>query len=178
MATHGIDLRTESASGCYPLPPDHPLDLCLHELIEAQVERSPESVALLFEQQTLSYREMNARANQVAHHLRALGVRPDVPVGICMERSPEMVLALLAILKAGGAYVPLDPAYPKDRLAFMLADSRVPVLLTQRRLLETLPATTAHSLCLDPEWWWSAQESTENPVRCATPDDLAYVIYT
>src|SRR6516164_9331823 len=158
-----MDLKTRCDSGCSPLSTDCPRDPCLHELIEAQVERSPESVALLFEQQTLSYREMNARANQVAHHLRALGVRTDVPVGICMEHSPEMVLALLGILKAGGAYVPLDPAYPKDRLAFMLADSRVPVLVTQRRLLETLPATTAQSFCLDPEWWRSARESTENP---------------
>ena len=178
MASHGIDLKTEPASGAYPLPTDYLADSCLHELIEAQVERSPESVAFLFERQSISYREMNARANQVAHHLRALGVQPDVTVGICMERSPEMVLGLVGILKAGGAYVPLDPAYPKDRLAFTLADSQVPVLVTQRRLLETLPATAAHSLCLDPEWWWSTQESTENPARGATPDDLAYVIYT
>jgi len=157
---------------------DYPEDSCLHELVEAQVEQSPESVALVCEERKLSYREMNARANQLAHHLRALGVGPDVPVGICMERSPEMILGLLGILKAGGAYVPLDPTYPEERLAFMLEDSRVPVLLTQRRLLETLPQRRARLLCLDPDWWANAEESRENPSHGAGPENLAYVIYT
>ena len=108
----------------------------LPTLFEAQVERSPEAVALVFEETRLSYRELNCRANQLAHHLRKLGVGPEVLVGICMERSPEMLLAILGVLKAGGAYVPLDPAYPLERLTFMLEDSQAPVLLTQQRLVE------------------------------------------
>ncbi len=127
---------------------DYPRNSCLHELIEAQAERSPESVALAYEQQTLTYREMNSRANQLARHLRTLGVGPELCVGICMERSLQTVLSLLAILKAGGAYLPLDPGYPKDRLAFMLADSKVAVLLTQRPLLEVLPSERGLVLCI------------------------------
>ena len=110
---------------------DYPRMPCIHQLFEAQVERTPDAVAVVFEDQQLTYRELNPRANQLAHHLRALGVGPEVLVGICMERSLEMVIGLLGILKAGGAYVPLDPAYPQERLAFMLEDAQAPVLLTQ-----------------------------------------------
>ena len=102
---------------------DIPQDKCVHELVEAQVARTPDAIAVVFDGERLTYAELNARANRLAHHLRGLGARPDARVAICMERGLEMVVGLLAILKAGGAYVPLDPSYPQERLAFMLADS-------------------------------------------------------
>jgi amino acid adenylation domain-containing protein len=157
---------------------DYPRNACLHELIEEQAERSPASTALVYERESMSYREMNARSNQLARHLHALGIGPDVCVGLCMERSIEMVLGLLAILKAGGAYVPLDPGYPRERLAFLLEDSCVPVLLTQPRLLESLPAHSARVVCLDSSWWMNTQERPNRLERRATPRNLAYVIYT
>ena len=115
---------------------DYPKDSCIHELFEAQVERTPDAIAVQFEGKQLTYRELNSRANQLAHYLQGLGVGPEKFVGICVERSLEMVIGLLGILKAGGAYVPLDPAYPSERLAFMLEDSQVSVLLTQESLIE------------------------------------------
>jgi non-ribosomal peptide synthetase component F len=118
---------------------DYPRDRCIHALFEEQVARAPEAVAVVFEDQQLTYGELNARANQLAHHLIALGVGPEVLVGICMERSLELVIGLLGILKAGGAYVPLDPGYPNERLAFMLNDTAAPVLLTQQALRGRLP---------------------------------------
>jgi amino acid adenylation domain-containing protein len=154
---------------------DFPRDICLHQLFEAQVERTPDAVALVFEDQTLSYRELNERADLVAAVLRQLGVGPDVLVGICMERSLELVIGLFGILKAGGAYVPLDPEYPRDRLAFMLADSRVPVLLTQRRLVPQLPDHQAQILCLDESLPQTSGASTR---QAPTADHLAYMIYT
>ncbi|MBW4649608.1 MAG: amino acid adenylation domain-containing protein [Kastovskya adunca ATA6-11-RM4] len=166
---------------------DYPTDRRIHQLFEAQVERTPDAVAVVFEDQQLTYRELNQRANQLAHYLRGLGVKPDVLVGICVERSLEMVVGLLAILKADGAYVPLDPGYPQERLAFMLSDSQVPVLLTQARLLETLPAHPAKVICLDTDWdaispsgiaSLTAQQSQENPISRVTANHLAYVIYT
>jgi amino acid adenylation domain-containing protein/thioester reductase-like protein len=156
----------------------YPRDTCVQELFEAQVERTPEALALVYEETRLSYRELNQRANQLAHYLRRLGVGPDVLVGIYMERSIEMVVGLFGILKAGGAYVPLEPEYPKERVAFMLEDARVPVLLTQEHLVAALPSSMAALVCLDSEWEAIAQESEENPCREATADDLAYVIYT
>src|SRR2546425_12893887 len=111
---------------------DYPINQCLHQLVEQQVERTPEAIALVFGGQTLTYRELNGRANQLAQHLRALGVGPDSLVGVCVERSLKMVVGLLGTLKAAGGYVPLDPEYPKDRLAFMIQDANVPVLLTQK----------------------------------------------
>ena len=105
---------------------DYPQDKCIHELFEATVERTPLSVAVVFEGEQLTYQELNARANQLAHYLQERGVGPEVLVGICVERSIEMIVGLLGILKAGGAYVPLDPAYPSERLGFMLEDSSVP----------------------------------------------------
>ena len=113
---------------------DYPKDKCVHQLFEEQVQRTPDSVAVVFEGQQLTYAQLNARANQLAHHLQTLGVGPEVPVAICMERCPEMVVGLLGILKAGGAYVPLDPAYPKERLSFMLEDAHAPVLLTRQHV--------------------------------------------
>ncbi|WP_020479986.1 non-ribosomal peptide synthetase [Mastigocladopsis repens] len=151
---------------------------CLHQLFEAQVEQTPDAVAVVFEDEQLTYRELNQRANQLAHHLQKLGVKPEVLVGICVERSLEMVIGLLGILKAGGAYVPLDPSYPRDRLAFMFENSQTPVLLTQQHLLENLPAHTAKVVCLDSNWEVIARASSENPICNLTPDNLAYVIYT
>ncbi|MGE5305217.1 MAG: condensation domain-containing protein, partial [Alphaproteobacteria bacterium] len=158
---------------------EYPRDRCVHELFEAQVERSPDAVAVVFEDKQLTYRELNARANQVAHYLIKLGVGPETLVGICMERSLEMVVGLLGILKAGGAYVPLDPAYPKERLEFMLQDAQVQVLLTQQSLsldLRTDPRTQL--LCLDRDWATVAEQQATNPHNKATPENLAYVIYT
>ncbi|MEC4811965.1 MAG: amino acid adenylation domain-containing protein [Scytonema sp. PMC 1069.18] len=151
---------------------------CIHELFEAQVERTPNSVAVVFEDQQLTYTELNTKANQLAHYLRSLGVKPEVLVGICVERSLHMVIGLLAILKAGGAYVPLDPTYPQQRLAFMLSDTQVPVLLTQQSLVEKLPDHQAHIVCLDIDWDNIAQESQHNPINNSTINNLAYVIYT
>ncbi len=157
---------------------DYPADACLHRIFEAQVERSPEAVALVFEGEVLRYDALNRRANQLARHLRDRGVGPEVLVGVFMERSIEMVVALYAILKAGGAYVPLDPEYPGDRLAFMVEDTQVPVLLTQDRLRSRLPANDAQVICLDTGWDAVAGESPANLEGGATAENLAYVIYT
>ena len=156
---------------------DYPL-LCIHELFEAQVEKTPDAIAVVFEEQQLTYCELNKKVNQLAHHLRSLGVKPEVLVGICVERSLEMVIGLLAILKAGGAYVPLDPNYPQERLAYMLEDSQPSVLLTQQFLLESLPYHQAQVICIDSNWEQIASESTKNPTSNTTIDNLAYVIYT
>ena len=156
---------------------NYPMDQCIHELFEAQVERSPDAIAVIFEDQQLTYRELNQRANQLAHHLRSLGVGPEVLVGICVERSLNMVIGLLGILKAGGAYVPLDPSYPKERLAFMLENAQPSVLLTQLYLLE-IPTHKAKVVCLDSDWEAIAHQKIENPVCNITPENLAYVIYT
>src|SRR4051812_18946227 len=158
--------------------PTHPRILCVHRLFEAQVERTPEAVALEFEGQRLSCRALNARANRLAHHLRALGVGPEVLVGLCLDRSPEMVVGLLGILKAGGAYVPLDPAYPEGRLALMLEDSRAPVLVTEQRLREALPTGGAAVVGIDSDREGIDQRSAENPAGGAAAGNLAYVIYT
>jgi amino acid adenylation domain-containing protein len=157
---------------------DCPEDLCIHQLFEAQVERTPEAIAVVFEDEQLTYGELNRRANQLANHLRVLGVGPEVPVGICLKHSLEMVIGLLGILKAGGVYVPLDPAYPKERLAFMLEDAAVPVLLTQEPLLAGLPVHDAKVVCLDSDREALAKQSPENPICLTMPENLAYVIYT
>jgi amino acid adenylation domain-containing protein len=157
---------------------DQPNELCIHQLFEAQVARTPRAIAVCFEDEQLTYEQLNCRANQLAHYLRALGVRPEVPVGICLEQSLDMVSGLLGILKAGGAYVPLDPAYPKERLAFMLADAEVPVLVTQEPLLAGLPEHNATVVCLDSDWEAIARESPENLICPTIPANLAYVIYT
>ena len=154
-------------------------DQCLHHLFEAQVERTPEAIALIFEDQSLCYRELNRRANQLAHHLQRLGVGPEVMVGIYLERSLEMVIGLLGILKAGGAYVPLDPAYPQERLDFMLTDTQAPVLITQTHLTAWLAKIkNLQVVCLDTDWDTIVQESEANPVTETTANNLAYVIYT
>ncbi|MCT7989055.1 non-ribosomal peptide synthetase [Laspinema olomoucense] len=157
---------------------EYPQNKCIHQLFEAQVEHSPDAVAVVFEGEQLTYRELNAKANQLAHYLQSLGVGPEVLVGICLERSVEMVIGLLGILKAGGAYVPLDPNYPKERLVFMLEDSSVPVLLAQEKLVEKLPPNSAHVVCLDSDWQEIADYREENPSSGVTSNNLAYVIYT
>lgn len=154
---------------------DYPSADCLHELFEAQVERTPAGVAVMDGSRRLTYRELNQRANQVAAQLRRAGVGPEILVGVCLERSVEMVVALLAVLKAGGAYVPLDPEYPLDRLAFMLKDTRAPVVITTSNLRQKLPPSSANILCLDE---LNAGPAIENSGRSAQPTNLAYVIYT
>ncbi len=157
---------------------DNPKYACLHQLFEAQVERTPDAVAVVFKDQQLTYRELNTRANFIAHYLQTLGVGAEVLVGICVERSVEMLVGLLGILKAGGAYVPLDPTYPKERLADILLDSQVPVLLTQQKLVPLLPEHQARVVCLDTDWAVISAESEHNPVSGVSPENLAYAIYT
>ncbi|GAB1540889.1 hypothetical protein NUACC21_35580 [Scytonema sp. NUACC21] len=157
---------------------DNPLEQCIHQIFEAQVERSPDAVAVVFENQQLTYRQLNQQANQLAYHLRELGVKKEVLVGICVERSLEMVVGLLGILKAGGAYVPLDPAYPEERIAFIMEDTQTPVLLTQKHLIHKLPACKAQIFCLDSDWEQIARNSQDNLEQETTPDNLIYVIYT
>ncbi len=156
----------------------YPKERCVYQLFEDQVERTPDAVALVFERQRLTYRELNAQANQLAHHLRQMGVGPEVRVGLCMERSLEMLVSLLGIFKAGGVYVPLDPTYPSERLTFMLRDAEVAVLLTKTPLLSLLAEQTSAVLCLDTEWPAIADARTDNPVREVQGDHLAYLIYT
>ena len=148
------------------------------ELFAAQAVRTPEAVAVVFEEQQLTYRQLEERANQLAHHLRGLGVGPEVVVGLCVERSLQMVVGLLGILKAGGAYLPLDPGYPPERLAFMLEDSRAPVLLTQSALVDELPAYGLRIVELDTDWPAIARQPASAPPNTITPHNTAYVIYT
>jgi len=157
---------------------DYAKDKCFHELFEAQVERTPDSIAAVFEDRQLTYRELNARANRLAHYLKTLGVGPDVLVGVFVERSLEMIVALLGVMKAGGAYVPLDPTYPQDRLAFMLEDAGLALLVTQLQLLDLLPRHKARVVCLDADQTEFAQERADNPTHSSDPANLAYVIYT
>jgi amino acid adenylation domain-containing protein len=160
---------------------NYPDDKCVHQLFEAQVDRSPDAIAAVFphnSRQQLTYRELNSRSNQLAHYLQQLGVGPDVLVAICMERSLEIAIAVLGILKTGAAYVPIDPAYPKERLTFMLADTKTPVILTQSHLVSGLPQHQARTVCLDTNWQEIANYSTENPASTVSPDNLTYTIYT
>lgn len=164
--------------------PVYAVDKCLHELFETQVERNPNAVAVTFEGQQLTYRELDRRANQLAHRLSQGGVGPESLVGVCLERSLEMVVALFGILKAGGAYVPLDPGYPPERLSFMIEDfaqanpSAAPILLTQRRLMAQLPFGRAQVLCLDADQDANGSPPDTKPVTAVSLDAPAYVIYT
>lgn len=160
---------------------NYPDNKCVHQLFEAQVERSPDAIAAIFphnSRQQLTYGELNSRSNQLAHYLQQLGVGPDVLVAICMERSLEIAIAVLGILKTGAAYVPIDPAYPKERLTFMLADTKTPVILTQSHLVSSLPEHQARTVCLDANWQEIANYSTENPASTVSPENLTYTIYT
>ncbi|MCA9946737.1 MAG: AMP-binding protein, partial [Anaerolineales bacterium] len=160
----------------------HPVPT-VHQLFELQVQKTPDKLALIYEYEELSYSQLNEKANQLAHYLQKQGVGPETLVGISVERSPDMVIALLAILKAGGAYLPLDPTYPQERLAYMLADSGVKTLLTQKPLLPDLPndllaETETAVFLLDDDWHKVESEPTSNPDSGVGPQNLAYVIYT
>ena len=151
---------------------------CAHELFEQQVERTPQAVAVVYGRQQLTYRELNARANQVAHFLRHRGVGPDTVVGVALGRRPDMAVALLGVLKSGGCYVPLDPTYPQDRLAFMATDAGVKVLLTDDAGRALFPALGREVVCLDSAYAAIGRERIDNPPALATPSNLAYVMYT
>ncbi|MGZ4969988.1 MAG: amino acid adenylation domain-containing protein [Methylobacter sp.] len=157
---------------------DYPEDYCLHQLFEKQVETAPHAIAVVFGEQVVSYAELNTRANQLAHFLRSKGVRTDVLVGLCVERSLEMIIGLLGILKAGGAYVPLDPDYPHERLQYMMKDTQASILLTQQQLIGKLPACAGETIFLDRQWPEVSQYHANNPVIQNNPLDMAYIIYT
>jgi amino acid adenylation domain-containing protein/non-ribosomal peptide synthase protein (TIGR01720 family) len=159
--------NTKTAEPKYP---------CVHHWFESQVESTPDKIAVVYENQQLTYNQLNQRANQLAHHLQKLGVGTEVLVGICVERSLDLVVGVLGILKAGGAYVPIDPTYPKERLAFILQDTQAPVLLTQQRLLEILPKHSAEVICLDKDL--ASTQTLSNPSSQTNSENLAYVIYT
>jgi amino acid adenylation domain-containing protein len=154
----------------------YPKTKCVHQLFEERAAQDPDAIAIVFDNETLTYGELNSRANRVAYQLRALGISPEMLVGIFVERSAEMIVGLLGILKAGAAYVPLDPAYPKERLAHMISDAQMPVIATQKKLANEIPASEAKLLILDSEV--SAPENSENPFVELSSENLAYVIYT
>jgi len=157
---------------------EYPQDKCIHQLFEEQVEHTPNAVAVVYENQQLTYHQLNSRANQLAHYLQSLGVGADVLVGICVERSLEMVVGVLAILKAGGAYVPVDPEYPTERLSFMLEDAQVQVLLTQQHLVKKLPPHQAQLVCLDTDSQLFTDWSQDNLNPRVQGHNLGYLIYT
>ena len=158
----------------------YPEDKCLHQLFEAQADAMPEAIALVFGDKEVSYGELNKRANQLAHYLIELGVGSGTLVGVCLERSLDLIVGLMGILKAGGAYVPLDPLFPKERLAFMLQDAQVAILLTEDKVFESMLAlsSAARVICLNRDWEKIAQERNDNPPTDVRSDDLAYAIYT
>ena len=153
-------------------------DLCVHDLVQLQASAMPDSVALVSGNRHVTYRELNARANQLAHRLRSLGIEPDVPVGLCMERSVELPIAALGILKAGGAYVPLDPTYPSRRLSMLLEDSGTPLVVTQPDVAGKLPAGKWETVVLDGDGLDSGFDSSDSPVANTEPENLAYIIFT
>ncbi|RKG47575.1 non-ribosomal peptide synthetase, partial [Corallococcus sp. AB011P] len=157
---------------------EFPRDLCLHDAFSAQALRTPESLAVICREEQLTFRELEVRANQLAHRLVKLGVGPDVRVVLCVERSVEALVGILGTLKAGGAYVPIDPSYPREWLAHVLSDTGAPVVLTQQRLRDSLPPHSALTLCLDSDAADLALESQGAPVTSVTPEHLAYIIYT
>ncbi len=155
-----------------------PDDLCIHQLFESQVELSPDASAVLIGDERLTYRQLNSRSNKLAHYLVDLGVNPGDFVGICADRSVEMVVGIFGILKAGGAYVPLDPEYPEDRLEYMLSNSKAPVLITQKSLKKTFTSVEGKIVYLDADWDEIDKYPAENPATAVTPDNYVYVIYT
>jgi amino acid adenylation domain-containing protein/thioester reductase-like protein len=150
----------------------------IHQFVEHQAARNPEAIAVMFQDRQLTYLQLNQKSNQVAHYLQMLGVQPETLVGVCLDRSPDLVIALLGILKAGGAYVPLDPSYPKERLGFIIEDTKLPILLAQKPLLQSLPRHQAQEICIDRDWTTINQQSIENPKCEVQPENLAYIIYT
>ncbi len=159
-------------------PSEYPQNKCIHQLFEEQVTKAPNTIAVKFETEELTYQELDRKANQLANYLQKLGVKPDTLVGLCVERSLSMIVGILAILKAGGAYVPIDPAYPSERLSFILDDTQLSILLTQTQLLNTLPPHQAEVICLDRDREIINQESQENLNVNVNADNLAYVMYT
>ena len=157
---------------------DAPQDRCIHHLFEAQAERTPDTFAVIYEQERLTYQQLNRKANQLAHYLQKFGVGRGVLVGLCVERSVEMIVGILGVMKAGGAYVPLDPSYPFERICSMLEDAKPPVLLTQERLIDELPSYQGQAVFLDSDWPSIAKQPEEAPASNARAEDLAYVIYT
>jgi amino acid adenylation domain-containing protein len=157
---------------------DYPRDSTIPALFEAQAARTPDAAGIRWNGQSTTYAELNERANRLAHALIARGVRPETRVAVCMERTPELIVALLAVLKAGGGYVPVDPAYPAERIAYMLRDSGAPVLLTQAALADRLPVTTAQVVRVDADWPSVERQPAENPSVAVDAENLAYAIYT
>ncbi len=157
---------------------DYKNDFCLHQLFEQQVELTPQAIAVRLEDEFLTYEELNCKANQLAHYLQSLGVKSDSLVGIFVERSLDMIIGILGILKAGGAYVPLDINYPKERIAYLIEDTQLSILLTQSQLLEQLPAFQGITICLDQDWSTIAKQSTVSPLVEVDQHNLAYIIYT
>jgi amino acid adenylation domain-containing protein len=157
---------------------DYPRNLCVHQLFEAQARKTPDAIAAAFESEQLTYRDLDRRANHLANYLRSTGVNPGVMVGVFVERSLDMIVALLGVMKAGGAYVPIDPTYPAERISFVLNDASVPLLLTQESLFKTVNIGAARRIFLDTEWTTIARHSSDAPPIATTADDLAYVIYT
>ncbi|WP_414542081.1 amino acid adenylation domain-containing protein [Nostoc sp. CCY0012] len=157
---------------------EYPQNICLHQLFESIVEQTPDAIAVEFAGKSLTYQQLNQQANQVAHYLQKIGVIPDQLIGICVERSLEMAIALLGILKAGGAYVPLDPDLPQQRLEFMLQDAECSILLTQKQLIETISTYQGKVIYLDADWELIAKEDESNPTSNVQPENLAYLIYT
>jgi amino acid adenylation domain-containing protein/non-ribosomal peptide synthase protein (TIGR01720 family) len=151
---------------------------CIHKLFELQVELTPDAIAVEQDGKKLTYRELSDRANKIAHYLQSLGVKPETLVGICVDRSLEMIAGLLGILKAGGAYVPIDPAYPQERISEMIADTQLGILLIQNRFQEKLTGYTGQTICLDTDWAKIATQSPANPVSDVQLHKLAYIIYT
>lgn len=151
--------------------------VCIHDLFTIQVKTAPDSVATIFENQQLTYQELNAKANQLAHYLQSIGVGAEVMVGLCLERSLDLIIGILGILKAGGAYVPIDPAYPQERIAFMLEDTKLQFVVTQQQWLVSLPENST-IICLDTDWQKIKCQSSYDPVSGVTAENLAYLIYT
>ena len=174
----GAGAPTQAAAECNATDAGYPAGACVHELFEARVERTPGAVAVVFEGERVTYAELNARANRLAHHLRALGVGPDARAALCVERGPELVVGMLAVLKAGGAYVPLDPSYPDERLRYMLADSRPAVLLASPALAERFAGSGVPMLDPADAAAWAHLPATDPRPAGLSADHLCYVIYT
>ncbi len=170
--------QQELLVACNDTRVEFPTRQCIHQLFEAQVEKTPDAIALACGDEVLTYNELNTRANQLAHYLRRLGILPEDRVGVCLRRTPALLIAILGTLKAGGAYVPLDPAYPQERLAFTLQNAAAAVLLTQDELLPMLPETNSRVVCVDSDWQIFARKDQSNPVSAVQSQNLAYVIYT